>query len=587
VVGNPATIDAVRNIAVSEDTALRSELCLHLLDRLTNISWTGSTGNVLRSFAYAYNTAGMITNIALETGANLSYSYDDLDRLTGETSAGSATSAVGYAYDEVGNRTQKTKDGVTVTYAYQSGCNRLTGWTAVSTDDFVSLRRVDVSGHSSEPIGTNPALGQLWISNSVATVVPTVSGTNFSTASFLVGFGSQQIVTAIGDVAGNVGYATNSVVVAVVTNGEYSFNTAGCVTSIVYRSGDVTETLALTWNDRYELTAVATNGVEAERHGYDAFGGRVWSWDGTETNWFVYDGVQVVADLNSTGGLIRSYVWGPGIDNLLATTVRTGATAKTYFALTDHLGTVHALSDSSGAIVESYRFDAWGRVLEVRDQSGNLSCEADGSWRSGIGNRYLWQGREYSWRTGLYYFRARWYDPITGRWLSNDPIGISGGLNQYVFCANNPVNFVDPRGQEVYEVRPGLYYDTSSGETFWSSDPAACYKWIQSKRFWGLGAFFLMLGILSEYNDECPAGRTFDDIMGSDDLFKQWLGHKHPKDQPLSPLESQKVWDRLKEKGKNPTWQPGHPGREWDVPHIHPPNGGHIPTDPSWRPNDG
>ncbi|MEI6516751.1 MAG: RHS repeat-associated core domain-containing protein [bacterium] len=40
----------------------------------------------------------------------------------------------------------------------------------------------------------------------------------------------------------------------------------------------------------------------------------------------------------------------------------------------------------------------------------------------------------------------RWYDPITGRWLSNDPIGISGGLNQYVFCANNPVNFVDPFG---------------------------------------------------------------------------------------------------------------------------------------------
>lgn len=40
----------------------------------------------------------------------------------------------------------------------------------------------------------------------------------------------------------------------------------------------------------------------------------------------------------------------------------------------------------------------------------------------------------------------RWYDPITGRWLSNDPIGISGGLNQYVFAGNNPVNFRDPFG---------------------------------------------------------------------------------------------------------------------------------------------
>ena len=58
----------------------------------------------------------------------------------------------------------------------------------------------------------------------------------------------------------------------------------------------------------------------------------------------------------------------------------------------------------------------------------------------------LSQGREYSWKVGLYYFRARWYDPVTGRWLSNDPIGISGGLNQYVFCGNNPVNFRDPSG---------------------------------------------------------------------------------------------------------------------------------------------
>ena len=86
------------------------------------------------------------------------------------------------------------------------------------------------------------------------------------------------------------------------------------------------------------------------------------------------------------------------------------------------------------------KYDAWGRVLNVQDGSGNALAQ------SAIGNRYLFQGREYSWTTGIYYFRARWYDPVTGRWLSPDPIGISGGLNQYVFCANNPVMFVDPFG---------------------------------------------------------------------------------------------------------------------------------------------
>jgi RHS repeat-associated protein len=110
-----------------------------------------------------------------------------------------------------------------------------------------------------------------------------------------------------------------------------------------------------------------------------------------------------------------------------------------YYALKDHLGSVLALTDTNGVIVESYRYDAWGRPTVFDASGSSLSASA-------VGNRFLWQGREYSWKTGLYYFRARWYDPITGRWLSNDPIGISGGLNQYVFCANNPVNFRDPFG---------------------------------------------------------------------------------------------------------------------------------------------
>jgi RHS repeat-associated protein len=73
---------------------------------------------------------------------------------------------------------------------------------------------------------------------------------------------------------------------------------------------------------------------------------------------------------------------------------------------------------------------------------------------SAYGNRYLFQGREYDYTTQLYHFRARWYDPETGRWLSNDPIGISGGLNLYAFCANNPVCFVDPMGWAHFGKRP-------------------------------------------------------------------------------------------------------------------------------------
>ena len=55
----------------------------------------------------------------------------------------------------------------------------------------------------------------------------------------------------------------------------------------------------------------------------------------------------------------------------------------------------------------------------------------------------------------LYNFRARWYDSNIGRWLSKDPIGLEGGLNLYVFCGNDPVNFVDPDGSNPYAIAWG------------------------------------------------------------------------------------------------------------------------------------
>ena len=83
------------------------------------------------------------------------------------------------------------------------------------------------------------------------------------------------------------------------------------------------------------------------------------------------------------------------------------------------------------------------RVLPVIDASGN------GLARSSIGNRILWQGREYSWTTGLYYFRNRWYDPVIGRWMSKDPIGLQGGINLYEFCRSNPVCSRDPISSKI------------------------------------------------------------------------------------------------------------------------------------------
>lgn len=429
-------------VASVSNAHLRASYQYDLMDRVTSIDWINSNGATILAFDYQYNAAGMITNVVKDDGSELSvksYQYDDLDRLI---SASSATSADQYSYDLVGNRQTKTGADYTVDYTLGDG-NRLASWSATSTNDFLSKRAVRVEGHSSEAIGTDDRWGQLWVSNSVA-VVPEISGTNFWIDSFVTGLGTQTVVAAIRDQAGNVGYATNETFLTVVTNGSYAYNSAGCLTHIAYTGTQYAESKALEWNSQYQLVSV-TSVSSVVNYSYDVLGRRTSRTvagggdpGSTNTEFYVYDGNQVVADLDENGNLLRSYVWGPGIDNLLAMTVY-GAETNTYFAIRDAQNTVYALVDETGTIVESYSYDAWGRTT-VFDASGNELTE------SAVGNRYCFQGREYDSITHLYYFRTRWYDPVPARWLSKDPIGISGGLNQYVFCLNNPVNVTDALG---------------------------------------------------------------------------------------------------------------------------------------------
>ena len=136
---------------------------------------------------------------------------------------------------------------------------------------------------------------------------------------------------------------------------------------------------------------------------------------------------------------IRTYTWGAGIDNLIS--FKNHSTDTTYYAVKDHLNSVIAFVDESGNIAERYEYDAYGNTQVFNAEGAEIG-------RSAIGNRYAFQGREIDWETGLYYFRARWYDPDTGRWCSKDPLGIAGGLNLYEAFGNNAVNFIDPFGLE-------------------------------------------------------------------------------------------------------------------------------------------
>ena len=213
------------------------------------------------------------------------------------------------------------------------------------------------------------------------------------------------------------------------TGGSHTYDFAGNVTRI---ERDGRPTLDLTWNSQYQLVSVATNGVFAESYAYDALGRRVSTTTLEGTTRHVYDdNWQVVADLDEQDNVIATYTWGGGIDNLLA--VKVGG--STYYPLTDIQGTVWGYVDSQNNVVACWRYDAWGNVLDEEVAVPALANV-----------RYRFQCREWSAATGLINFRMRWYDPETGRWLSKDPIGLSGGLNLYEFCNDDPAYGMDPFG---------------------------------------------------------------------------------------------------------------------------------------------
>jgi RHS repeat-associated protein len=150
---------------------------------------------------------------------------------------------------------------------------------------------------------------------------------------------------------------------------------------------------------------------------------------GGETKKFGYDGNDLILEMNGQDSIVANYTHGPGVDDPLMMN-RAG---KNYYYAKDGLGSVTALTDSTGSVVHEYKYSVFGKMVEETGDS--------------VENPFTYTSREYDKETGNYFYRARYYNPQIGKFLSEDPIGFYGeDINLFRYARNNPVNWIDPLG---------------------------------------------------------------------------------------------------------------------------------------------
>ena len=168
--------------------------------------------------------------------------------------------------------------------------------------------------------------------------------------------------------------------------------------------------------------------------GYDGAGRRVRKTSGSTTTRYIYDGDNLLAEVDGAAPTtpLAEYTYYPGIDQPHSLRRRMRSDSVFYYAQ-DFPGNVLGLVNGAQSLVAQYKYKPYG---------GD-----DGSSPGNVPNSFRFAARQLDPETGLYYMRARYYDPALGRFVSEDPLGLAAGINQYIYGGNNPVNYRDPSGE--------------------------------------------------------------------------------------------------------------------------------------------
>jgi RHS repeat-associated protein len=439
------------------------------LNRLTSKSYPNST-----AVSYTYDLANRLAQVSDPTGT-YSLSYDNMNRLTQTSTAYSfitgKTFTVGYGYDANSNRTSMADpQNAATAYVYDT-LNRMTTLTYPTrtnytfTYDAVS-RRTQLTRPNS--LATNYQYDTLSRLTSVLHQITTKSGnTTLDGATYLYDAAGNRTsktdkrTNATSTFSYDPLYELTQVLQGSTTTESYSYDAVGnrlsslgvspynynnsneltSTPSATYTydnngntltKADSTGTTQYNWDFENRLTSVVLPGSGGTASfKYDPFGRRIQKSSSSGLTNYVYDGPNALEEVDGSGNVLARYTQATNVDDVLAE-VRGGTTS--YYEI-DGLGSVTSLTTSAGSVMNTYTYNGFGKLAA---STGTIP------------NSYLYTGRESDNETGLYYYRARYYDPNTGRFLSEDPISFQGGIDFYAYVLNRPVGYVDPAGLDPY-----------------------------------------------------------------------------------------------------------------------------------------
>ena len=414
----------------------------YIYDAYGNLKEKRSNGK--RLVSYTHDRAGQITEIRDPAGVCTRYEYDILGRRSRIYNNDGLE--VRYGYDAL-NRIRHIRygNGVETAYTYDGDGNIRTLETKAGEDVLLSFAyRYDGNGNRTAKAGMQATLGGITTGNNALDLsyAYDVRGQlleerrNGASVCYAYDKAGNRIRKT--DAQGEIRYLYNEKNQLVEEESpadrkQFSYDRQGGIIEEKNAAG----IRRFSYNSRHQQTRVETETGSVQENRYDAEGLRFELLEnGRRTSFVYHDGELLQEEGREEQG--TSYHLGAGMEAF-----RRGQELS-YYHRDEQLSTVF-VTDGQGEIRNSYQYDAFGIPLETTEQ---------------LNNRIRYTGQQYDDVTGQYYLRARYYNPVAGRFMQED-VYQGDGLNLYAYCGNNPVVYYDPSGY-ASTLDPWEYIDPSN-----------------------------------------------------------------------------------------------------------------------------